>query len=369
MLRLIDILSFTLERLRQHRLLVLWVLVGLVMATTLALSLSLYVDAVYTDVLQTRLSDPPYAFRFRYLGAWNGNITLEDTDRASAAIEQQFDAGIDLPVDRAVSFQKGGTWSVRTKAGLSLGTFGLGTLSGAEDQMTVNGGEWDFDAAKSEPDADGAIPVLIPETMLYGMGLQVGDELQAYPPGSSNAVTLKIAALWTPVNADDPAWIFPPKYFENVILLHGDNLKDLIKDLTKPVDETAWFVNFDGADVRTSDVAGLLTRITDGMRDVEAALPGIRVDLTPQEELNAFSAEVNQLTAQLVVILAPVGGLVLYFVSLVAGLLVNRQQAEDVKLRSRGISRRRLLAIHLLLWLVLIGTALVTGILLSPPLV
>ena len=68
MYRLFDTLLFTLERILNHRLLVIWVLVGLAIATTLALSLSLYVDSVYSELLESRLDTPPYAFRYRYLG-------------------------------------------------------------------------------------------------------------------------------------------------------------------------------------------------------------------------------------------------------------------------------------------------------------
>src|SRR5512136_2647281 len=98
MFRLIDILLFALERLWQHRVLVLWALVGLAAATTLALSLPLYVDAVNSSLLTSRLQDSPYAFRFRYLGSWKGNITRADIDTASAAINNTFAAQVGLPV-------------------------------------------------------------------------------------------------------------------------------------------------------------------------------------------------------------------------------------------------------------------------------
>ncbi len=65
MLKLVDVLLFTLERLWQHRILVFWTLIGLAAATTLALSLILYVDAVNTNLLASRLNDPTYGFRFR----------------------------------------------------------------------------------------------------------------------------------------------------------------------------------------------------------------------------------------------------------------------------------------------------------------
>src|SRR5690606_13995998 len=52
-----------------------------------------------------------------------------------------------------------------------------------------------------------------------------------------------------------------------------------------------------------------------------------------------------------------------------AGMLVGRQQQEDVTLSSRGMNRRRLLALHALMWLILAGIALGVGILVSPLLV
>src|SRR5436309_169956 len=104
MFRLIDSVLFALERLWQHRILVIWALVGLIAATTLALSLPLYVDSVNTNLLSSRLSNPPYAFRFRYLGSWNGNIKREDVDAASAAVMNTFSGVIDLPTSHKVQY-------------------------------------------------------------------------------------------------------------------------------------------------------------------------------------------------------------------------------------------------------------------------
>ena len=65
MFRTLDTFAYTLERLRQHTLLVVWVLLGLTLAAALSGGLALYVDAVYTDLLDTRLSEPPYLWRWR----------------------------------------------------------------------------------------------------------------------------------------------------------------------------------------------------------------------------------------------------------------------------------------------------------------
>jgi putative ABC transport system permease protein len=363
-LTLIDRLGFTLERLWQHRSLAFWALVGLATATTLALGLWLYVDAVNTNILTSRLSDPPYAFRFRYLGAWNGNITQADFDTATAAIQAGFTQTIGLPTDRQIRYVRGGTWTMRTKDRQNLGAFGLGVLEGADDQIQIVAGEW-------SPDRESlgdVIPALIPEKMLYEMGLQVGDEVTATLAGV-DPVTIRVVALWEPLNPEDPAWIFPPKFFDEVFLVQPDDLWTAVGDKDKPIDESAWYTIFDGREIKTSDIASLLGRIASGERDINIALPGIRVDASPVENLNAFIQEVNQLTQQLVIMILPVAGLVLYFVTLVAGLLVSRQQPEDLMLRSRGMGRAGILGLHVMMWTLLVLLALAVAMLASPVIV
>jgi putative ABC transport system permease protein len=360
MFALIDHLLFTLERIWQHRTLVLWVLLGLIVATTLALSLPLYVDSVYSDLLTSRLGVPPFAFRYRYLGAWNGNIGRTDAANASAAIEQGFTATVGLPMARQVAYVRGGTWNVRGDVG-SMGAFSIGTLRGVEDQIAIVAGAWSDDVQAE----DGEISVLLPESALYNMGLQVGDTLQAARVGGGQA-TLRVVALWRAVNEDDPNWIFPPKFFDEVFIVRESDLWTLVEGIEDPIDETAWFLIFDGSGTRASDVDAILGRITDGQRTIDSVLPGIRQDLSPVDGLRAFSDEVNALTQQLFIIVMPVGGLVFYFVSLVAGLLVNRQIPDDVKLRSRGMSRRALVGLHLTMWLLMVGAALGVALAASP---
>ena len=236
MFRFIDLLLFTIERLRKHYVLVFWALVGLSTATTLALSLWLYVDAVNTGLLTSSLSSPPYAFRFRYLGAWNGNITFDDVNSATAAVGNTFTGIIGLPAAREVHFARGGAWAVkRLPKNQSLGNLSLATLSGTEDQMEIFQGQWPPKAVgKDDP-----IPILISETMLYKMGVQFGDKLTITRPGGK-PVNLQVAALWRPVNGNDPSWVFPTKFFDTMLIAQPD---DFLKGLTgadHPIEEAAW---------------------------------------------------------------------------------------------------------------------------------
>ncbi|MBZ0290013.1 MAG: hypothetical protein K8I30_20480, partial [Anaerolineae bacterium] len=261
MFRLFDSFLFTFERIWQHRMLVLWALIGLSAASVLALSMMLYIDAVNTGLLESQLTEPPYAFRFRYLGAWNGNVTQADINTATGAIQDGFVDTISLPTEREVRYARGAAWTMRLANNQSLGAFTIGYLEGTEDQMAISAGEW----PPESPAEDGVIPVMASEKMLYNMGVQVGDIITATLAGR-DPVQLQIAALWSPINAADPRWIFPPKFFDEVMLVQPDDLWRLLEGIERPVEESAWFLIFDGATVRTSDVDAMLGRIIDGER-------------------------------------------------------------------------------------------------------
>lgn len=357
MFRWFDLLAFTVERMRQHRLLILWVTVGLTMAVTLTLSLSLYVDAVYSELLESRLENPPYAVRYRYLGAWNGNITQQDVEAIHANVDNVFIPTMGLPIKKTVHYVRGGTWSPRVNDSFPMGNVGIGSVMGIEEQVEFVAGGW-FDAIGS----DETIPVIASEALLYSRGIQVGDLLTV----PNQARDLEIVGLWRPKDSSDPEWIFPPRFFDEVLLVPESDLWSLVESNPRPVDEAAWFMIFDGQDVRPSDIGALLGRLGEGQRHIVRALDGIRLDLTPEEELRAFQTEVNTLQAQLFIIIAPVGGMVLYFVGLVAGLLVTRQQGEDVKLRSRGMGRMKLLILHSLMWGLMVLFAIGLSLLIAP---
>jgi putative ABC transport system permease protein len=363
MFGLFDSIGFALERLRQHLMLVFWALVGLTAATTLALSLPLYVDSVNTKLLTSRLSTPPYAFRFRYLGTQNGNIKQADVDASTNAIMNTFVGVIALPVDLKVEYIKGGPWTTRTTNNQALGTFSFGSLTGIDSRIRIVAGEWP--PKTSDPNV---YPVMISEKTFQTMGVGVGTKLSVTPPGQK-AVTVQVVAIWAALNANDPTWILPPKAFDESLIIQPDNLWKVFNGIDKPVEEADWYINFNGLGLRTAEVSGLLDRITDGRRQVTAVLDNLRLDVSPEDKLRAFITDVNQLTEQLVVMILPVAGLVLYFVTLVAGLLVSRQQSEDVTLSSRGMSRRAIIFIHLMMWLILAGIALAIGILLAPSVV
>lgn len=360
--RPLDTLAFAFERLRQHFMLAVWVLVGLMVAAGLVSGLTLYVDAVYTDLLDSRLGEPPYAWRTRYLGAWNGAIGREAVERGNIAALSAFATEIGLPIERKATFIRAGAGTGRL-GNWSLGNLALGTLTGTDDQITITAGEW----PPSAYEAGDPIPVLASQSLMERAGLQVGDVVTINRTGGT--LSVKIAALWTPKNASDADWIFPPKFFDDVLLFTADDFWTSVAVGDTPIDEADWYIVFNGDEIRASEVDNLLTRAGNAWRTIEAALPGVREDLSPRTALTEFNTESSQLQQQLALIVMPVGGLAIYFLTLVAGLWVERQAPEDVKLRSRGASRRWIATIHAIMWASLAIIAATLGAFIAPLLV
>lgn len=364
MYRMIDVFLFTFERLRQHRILVFWTLVGLSAATTLSMSLLLYVDAVNTRLLTANLGNPPYGFGYRYLGSWEGNISQSSVEKTGRVIEEDFVGGMGLPVAQVSSYLSAGSWNFQREEPVTVvGAFRVMTLSGAESLIEISGSQELSDTELTED----TLPVLISENMLYKTGLQVGDTVTGTRSGKT--VRLEIMGLWRAKDEEDPAWMFPPKFFDDAFLLVTGDFWTVVEGLEAPVEEAGWFVVFDGSDLRTADVPALLGNIQDGQRTVLAALPGIREAVSPEAGLQAFNEEVQKLTRQLVIVVLPVAGLILYFVSMLAGMLVGSQQQEDVTLSSRGMSRRVILGVHALMWSILAGGAFAVAAVVAPSIV
>jgi putative ABC transport system permease protein len=78
----LSLITLAARRLWNHRLLMLCLLLGLIVAVGLLSGTPLYADAVQNKLLQGELTEagthrPPFAFLWRYAGAWHGTITWD----------------------------------------------------------------------------------------------------------------------------------------------------------------------------------------------------------------------------------------------------------------------------------------------------
>jgi putative ABC transport system permease protein len=363
-------------------------LLGLTMAVAVSVSIPIYADAVSYRVLNDRLYGsganeqgtrrlPPFSFLFRYVGSWHGFLEWEETRQIDEYLSGQAAAMLGLPQKGLVRHFK--TDRMRLFADKNaiydtkytpLGYVALGFISDLESHIEV------LDGAFPQPVTNNTDPVqvLIAEAMVAELGMGVGEEYIVYyeePPTSEGAVVtvfqhpIRIAGVWRALDPDEEYWFYNQSAFDQVFLMPEASYVQMAQGMRGEVGLALWSEILDGENIRSSDVSGMLTRIAVLRNKATALLTDLELFRSPEDNLRAYSRTVLLLLVSLYVFSVPVMAIVIYFISLISGMVVQRQRNEVAVLRSRGATTGQVVGIYVFEGLLIGALALVLGLLLG----
>lgn len=361
------------KRLWHQRLLILCLLIGLVAAVGLLSSIPLYADAVHNRLLQGELTEagtyrPPFAFLWRYIGAWNGPIAWDEYAQVDRYVTLQAGDVIGLPEElgvRHVSSPKLRLFPAETGAFVDdspLLWSSIGFISGLEEQIQLLEGSYPALAPSGA-----AVPVLISRTMADQLGLQVGELYTLFGSGRDAAqIPVQISGIWYAADASSPFWFYEPDSFDEMLLTNEASFTEyMVQALETPVDTAVWYQVYDGSRVRPANVDSLLDGVTTVEARVSALLNNTTLDASPVSNLQDYGESSGELSIILTIFSLPIIGLILYFIVLIAGMVVRREQSEIAILRSRGMTRGQILVVYLLEGLLAGVAGLVGGLFLG----
>jgi putative ABC transport system permease protein len=98
----------------------------------------------------------------------------------------------------------------------------------------------------------------------------------------------------------------------------------------------------DGSNVKSSDVSQVVRWISYTRQRAFNYLPGLRLDISPLEQLYAYQEKSRNLTRFLYTFSIPLLGMVFSFISLVSSMAIQQRRAQIVTLRSRGATALQL---------------------------
>lgn len=371
-----------LRRLRANAGLALCALVALLAAVALAVSIPVYAEAANLRLLQNEISRQeqragrsPFALLFRYVGSWNGPMEWERVKPVDEYLQGVGIRFLGLPIDGLARHARTGELRLflppsSTGAEQALKNVTLGFLSGMDEQIEIVDGR----APKPSSAIEQPVDVLIAYDLADQVGINVGDEFRAVGSGRSGraegpsagstvvSIPIRVSGLWKPRDAGDAAWFFPPEAFHDVVLLpEATWTGPLATALKGEVGQVLWFARLSGAGVSTTTAAPLLGRIEAVRAQVAGVVAGLKLEQSPADALNRYQTESAALTRQLLVFGAPILALVLYFVALVAALLVDRQRGEIALLKTRGVRDSQIAGVYVIEWLILGAIALAIG--------
>ncbi len=357
---------------------------GLATVIAFTLSVPLYADAVYHRILSTEIARgaawrrPPFAFLFRYVS--RGQTINEQGDWAQIApadayMTQQAPASLGLPrtllvryftSDSFPIFPAGNDRTVTPGAyetnRQALTYLSVGHLSDLAEHVTLVEGQMPLDRASVGDPMD----VLVSQRTANKLGLQVGERYAVFANklAQHKAVEIvHIAGIWTPRDTSETFWFDDPHVFDSVLLTTETNYKlHVALNLRGNTSIAMWYMDFDGATVRSDNVSLLLDRIRETHTRAETLLAGIRLETSPQQALEKYQQTSQVLTVQLLAFSAPLLLLLFAFVTLVSGLMANGRRNEVAVLRSRGATVGQVLGISFLEALALAAMAIVAGV-------
>jgi len=333
----------------------------------------LYADGVGHRMLMEQLSGeevrPPFAFLFRYVGAWHGALEWEGIQAADAYLSTRVAGDLGLPLlAPPVRHVRMAKWrlfpadeAAYAGAGEALEWLALGFLDHLDAHAEVIEGS-SFSSHPVEG-AEEEIPVLISQSLANRLGLQVGETYTLFEPsGAGTSLSVRITGVWRPADDDPTYWLYPPRAFDDVFLTSEEAFRQRVAPVVRgEVDQVAWYFVADGSQVTSGDVSSLLGRIAAARARLSGLLSNAALDVSPERALQTYRQTANRLTLLLFAFSAPIVGLLFYFVTLTAGMLTRRQQREAVVLRSRGTTRAQVAGLYLLQGLLLGLLALALG--------
>ncbi len=358
--------KLTLRRLWSQRYLMFCFLAGLVAAVAILTSIPMYSDAINKQLLSSQLEEgsalPPFSFVWRYIGAYDGDIPLSDYQPTDKYFVNEAATVIGLPLVTQVRHLRSPRVQLWPDPGQQifisdeplLGT-SIGVLTDFERHVQFVQGTFSQAGASGD-----AIPVLISLSLAEETGLQAGEPYLV--SGGDQTLSVKVAGIWRALDPGDPYWFYKPEVFDAMLLTTEQVfIEQVAPTFSHPLTQAVWYQIYDGSRFQPNGVPVLLNNVRRVEAQISGILPGVTLDASPVGALETYGQQARQLTLLLTVFSIPILGLILYFVSLIARMIVQRGENEIAVWRSRGAPRWQILLIYLLE-----GTAVgVTGLLLG----
>ncbi|HEU5318575.1 MAG TPA: FtsX-like permease family protein, partial [Chloroflexota bacterium] len=298
-------------------------------------------------------------------------ITLDDYSRANEYISNDAQRVMGIPRRLYVTYGQTDSLPLLTRtddASLTGREFaGYGFLAFVRDfekHVKI------LDGRLPEPkkDANGDIEAVMATAGLDENGLEVGDRIAVVweKNGQLVPVNVKITGRWYPQNADETYWFYQLDYFNNAIVVPEQSFFD---NVAKPYDgighEYAWFMVFDVNAIRSDNVDRVLEGINELRSRTATILGNVRMEISPESLLKDYEIKLFFLKILLFVLSAPIICIVLYYITISAGMVIDRQRNEIAILKSRGASMGQVVGVYLTEGGLLGSLALVVGPLLG----
>ncbi len=381
-LRIRAIFIVAVKRLLAQPLLSLATIVGLTVAVALVLTIPIYSESVAFRILTERLTEgpdrinrPPFSFLFSYIGSWNQPVNWEDIGGLDSFLREKGGDELGLRTTRIVRHVETQNFRLYPAdetnyrdENRSLDYVSFGTTENIESQVELVEGNF---PAPADPDPNSVIEVMIHEEFASEYGMQIGEIYSGYnwrldTDDPMQITAIRIAGIWRPRDDESEFWFYRPNVFEDILLIdEATYVNRLAPHTESEVNLAIWYLVTDGSGVNTSRVDELLRRHNETEKIADQYLPGTYIQASPEEELRPYQRIVTVLTLTLTVFSIPIVALLVAFLVMLVGLVVDGQRNETAVMRSRGTSPFQVVGLTTVEGIIMGLIALVIGMIMA----
>jgi putative ABC transport system permease protein len=216
--------------------------------------------------------------------------------------------------------------------------------------------------------ASGELEAVMATAGMDEIGVDVGDQIVVVyeKSGVLTPINVTITGRWYPQDLDATYWFYQLDYFNNAIIVPEESyFTNVVRSYEGIAHEYAWFMVFDVDKIRSDNVPRLLDGIAELRSRTATMLGNIRMEISPESLLQDYTVRLFFLKILLFVLSAPIIGIVLYYITISVGMIVDRQRNEIAILKSRGASMGQVVGIYLTEGSIFGAMALVVGPLLG----
>ncbi len=255
---------------------------------------------------------------------------------------------------------------------------------GTEGKATLAAGRWPalpenpgYDDASGDTDGI-VIEVAVDAAGLEFLGLPLGETFQIFPAtggAGQHSTPVRVVGIVEPVNPDAEYWFRRDK----LLTYHDENwtlvpLFTAESALRQQVGRrypgiytsSAWFLQTDRLGVRAGRVDDLQDDLRRMRRAVNNDLPNGSASTGLPRILEDYEEQLLLARIPLFLMVFLVAGILAYYLTITAGMVIRARSAEIAMLKSRGATTLQIGILTLVEGLLLAGPALAAGTLLSP---
>ncbi|MBC8280110.1 MAG: ABC transporter permease [Chloroflexi bacterium] len=215
------------------------------------------------------------------------------------------------------------------------------------DRVTLTQGSW---PSAENAAASGDIPM---EVVVDGLGLEllgvgVGDVIDIFPAASYTdppRMPVRISGIFERVDPDDEFWYGVEADFSlqndrwTIVPLFTSEeavLNRVLGQYPTLYTDITWFYYLDREGLRARDVSGLEQAIFRAESDIRFKLKNSSSSIRLDSLLSSFDEQLILARVPLFLVVFLITGILLYYLALVAGLIVRSRTSEIAMLKSRG---------------------------------